>query len=85
MGRVHGSSPAGAKGPMQFIPSTWAEYGHGSINDQRDSIMAAAPAVWIQMSTVHDCGQAHSDPHGLRSRPGLGSALDDPVLQVSFS
>lgn len=42
MGRIHGLSPAGAEGPMQFMPSTWAEYGHGSINDQRDSIMAAA-------------------------------------------
>jgi soluble lytic murein transglycosylase-like protein len=42
MGRIHGLSPAGARGPMQFMPSTWAEYGHGSINGQRDSIMAAA-------------------------------------------
>ena len=42
MGRIHGLSPAGAKGPMQFMPATWAEYGHGSIQSQRDSIMAAA-------------------------------------------
>jgi membrane-bound lytic murein transglycosylase B len=42
MGRIHGLSPAGARGPMQFMPATWAEYGHGSINSQRDSIMAAA-------------------------------------------
>jgi membrane-bound lytic murein transglycosylase B len=42
MGRIHGLSPAGAKGPMQFEPATWAEYGRGSINNQRDSIMAAA-------------------------------------------
>jgi membrane-bound lytic murein transglycosylase B len=42
MGRIRGLSPAGAKGPMQFMPATWAEYGRGSINDQRESIMAAA-------------------------------------------
>jgi hypothetical protein len=42
MGRIHGLSSAGARGPMQFIPSTWAEYGIGSIDNQRDSIMAAA-------------------------------------------
>lgn len=42
MGRIHGLSSAGAQGPMQFMPSTWAEYGHGSIDSQRDSIMAAA-------------------------------------------
>ena len=42
MGRIHGLSPAGARGPMQFMPSTWAEYGYGSINGQRNSIMAAA-------------------------------------------
>jgi hypothetical protein len=42
MGRIRGLSPAGAKGPMQFMPATWAEYGRGSINSQRDSIRAAA-------------------------------------------
>jgi soluble lytic murein transglycosylase-like protein len=42
MGRIRGLSPAGAKGPMQFIPATWAQYGRGSINNPRDSIMAAA-------------------------------------------
>jgi soluble lytic murein transglycosylase-like protein len=42
MGRIHGLSPAGAQGPMQFMPATWAEYGHGSIDNQRDAIRAAA-------------------------------------------
>jgi membrane-bound lytic murein transglycosylase B len=42
MGRIHGLSPAGARGPMQFMPATWAEYGHGDIDSQHDSIMAAA-------------------------------------------
>jgi membrane-bound lytic murein transglycosylase B len=42
MGRIRGLSPAGAQGPMQFMPATWAEYGKGSIDSQRDSIMAAA-------------------------------------------
>ncbi len=42
MGRIRGLSPAGARGPMQFMPATWAQYGRGSIADQRDSIMAAA-------------------------------------------
>lgn len=42
MGRIRGLSPAGAKGPMQFMPATWAQYGHGSITNQRDSIMATA-------------------------------------------
>jgi membrane-bound lytic murein transglycosylase B len=41
-GRVHGLSTAGAQGPMQFLPSTWAGYGRGSIDSQRDAILAAA-------------------------------------------
>jgi soluble lytic murein transglycosylase-like protein len=42
MGRIHGLSPAGAQGPMQFMPATWAEYGRGSIDSQRNAITAAA-------------------------------------------
>ncbi|MGQ0615921.1 MAG: transglycosylase SLT domain-containing protein [Acidimicrobiia bacterium] len=43
MGRIRGLSTAGAQGPMQFLPSTFAEYGEGGdIDDPGDSILAAA-------------------------------------------
>jgi membrane-bound lytic murein transglycosylase B len=42
MGRIRGTSTAGAQGPMQFLPSTFAQYGAGGdINDPADAIMAA--------------------------------------------
>jgi hypothetical protein len=41
MGRIRGASTAGAQGPMQFLPSTWAAYGEGDINDPRAAIVAA--------------------------------------------
>jgi hypothetical protein len=41
-GRVAGPSTAGAQGPMQFLPTTWAIYGHGSIHHPKDAILAAA-------------------------------------------
>jgi hypothetical protein len=54
LGSNPATSVAGAEGPMQFLPATWAEYGSGSIYDLHDSIMAAgrmlradgAPGGW---------------------------------------
>ena len=43
IGRIRGTSIAGAQGPMQFMPATWEAYGGGGdINDTHDAIRAAA-------------------------------------------
>src|SRR5438445_900885 len=42
-GRTRSASGAGAQGPMQFLPSTWAAYGlGGNIQEARDAILGAA-------------------------------------------
>lgn len=41
-GRIRGLSTAGAEGPMQFLPATWARYGRGDINDPKAAILGAA-------------------------------------------
>lgn len=41
MGRIRGTSSAGAQGPMQFMPATWAQYGEGDVHANRDAILAA--------------------------------------------
>jgi hypothetical protein len=44
MGRIDGVSVANAQGPMQFLPTTWAQpgVGQGNIRDPHDAIQAAA-------------------------------------------
>jgi membrane-bound lytic murein transglycosylase B len=42
MGRIVGVSSAGAEGPMQFLPGTWARWGQGDVWDDHDAIRAAA-------------------------------------------
>ena len=41
MGRIEGFSTAGATGPMQFLPSTWAECCEGDPTIDRDAIIGA--------------------------------------------
>ncbi len=42
-GRVRSASEAGARGPMQFLPATWRQYGlGGDIDKPRDAIFGAA-------------------------------------------
>ena len=42
MGRINGVSTAGAIGPMQFLPTTWAECCEGDPTDAHDAIRGAA-------------------------------------------
>ena len=41
-GRFREPSVDGAQGPMQFMPSTWAEYGRGNVRDPAAAILGAA-------------------------------------------
>jgi soluble lytic murein transglycosylase-like protein len=41
-GRMRQTSVAGAQGPMQFMPSTWAAYGRGDVHDPHAAILGAA-------------------------------------------
>jgi membrane-bound lytic murein transglycosylase B len=57
-GRVRSASEAGARGPMQFLPSTWREYGMGGdIEDPHDAILAAANYLQ-RAGAPHDIAQA---------------------------
>jgi soluble lytic murein transglycosylase-like protein len=42
-GKLRNASVAGAQGPMQFMPATWAQYGlDGDVDEPRDAILGAA-------------------------------------------
>lgn len=73
-GRVNGPSTAGALGPMQFMPATWAAYGSGGdVNNPKDAIDAAARYLFLN--------------GGRRNMPGAIYAYnhdDDYVLAVQY-
>ncbi|HSC73403.1 MAG TPA: lytic transglycosylase domain-containing protein [Gaiellaceae bacterium] len=42
-GKLRNASASGARGPMQFMPATWAEYGlGGNVHQAHDAILGAA-------------------------------------------
>ncbi len=83
-GRVNGPSSAGAVGPMQFLPSTWTEYGQGgNINDPHDAILAAARylqhngapynmrnAIWHYNNSFDYVDSVEAFARAYRSNPG---------------
>jgi hypothetical protein len=53
LSRVIGVSSAGAQGPMQFLPSTFAAYGQGDILSPHDSIVAAGRYLAVNGFASH--------------------------------
>jgi hypothetical protein len=51
-GRIVGPSSAGAVGPMQFLPSTWASCCVGNVLEPRDAIMGAAALAFVAHAAV---------------------------------
>jgi hypothetical protein len=63
-GRVRASSSAGAQGPMQFIPSTWARYGlGGDVHDPHDAILGAANYLHASGAPGNERGALYAYNH----------------------
>ena len=86
MGRVDGVSVANAHGPMQFLPSTWAEPGigqGGDIRNPRDAIHAAARYL-VRRGGLADIrrglwGYNNSDHYGTAVLEYAALLADDPA------
>ena len=58
-GRLREPSWAGAQGPMQFIPSTWAQYGKGNVHDPHAAILGAARFLRAAGAPAHERAAIH--------------------------
>ncbi|OBJ71013.1 lytic transglycosylase domain-containing protein [Mycobacterium sp. 1274756.6] len=88
-GRIVGPSSANAHGPMQFLPSTFAQYGNGGdIYSPRDAIMAAGRYL-AASGFAQDPGRAvfaynHSD-HYVRAVTDYATVLAaDPAAFPAY-
>jgi membrane-bound lytic murein transglycosylase B len=86
MGRIDGVSVANAHGPMQFLPSTWAEPGigkGGDIRNPRDAIHAAGRYL-VRRGGLRDIrrglwGYNNSDHYGSAVLEYAALLRDDPA------
>ena len=91
MGRIDGVSVANAHGPMQFLPSTWAEPGigkGGDIRNPRDAIHAAARYL-VRRGGLRDIrrglwGYNNSDHYGAAVLEYAALLRDDPAAFRGF-
>jgi len=91
MGRIDGVSVADARGPMQFLPTTWAEPGigkGGDIRDPRTAIHAAARYL-VRRGGLKDIrkglwGYNNSDHYGEAVLLYADLLRDDPLAFRGF-
>ena len=90
MGRIDGVSVANAQGPMQFLPTTWAEQGIGAgdIRDPHDAIQAAARYL-VRRGGLQDIrrglwGYNNSDYYGRAVLLYASLMKEDPAAYTGF-
>jgi hypothetical protein len=67
LGRIVGTSIAGAQGPMQFMPSSWESFGEGGdVRADRDAILAAGRYLAAAGAPADMNGALFSYNHSLR-------------------
>ena len=89
MGRIVGPSSAGAQGPMQFLHSTWAEYGAGGDIHDAGAAIAAAGRFLRANGGGHDLAAAvyhyNRSPHYVRGVLAYAAAMAaDPRAFYAF-
>ena len=87
MGRIDGVSVADARGPMQFLPSTWAEPGIGNGGDIRDprTAIGAAARYLVRRGGLKDIrkglwGYNNSDHYGRAVLAYAALLRNDPAV-----
>ena len=90
MGRIDGISVANARGPMQFLPTTWAEpgIGAGDIRDPHDAIQAAARYL-VRRGGLKDIrrglwGYNNSDYYGRAVLLYASLMREDPLAYIGL-